>query len=90
MKGRKTKRESRDTEIRAKLAEWMQTPQSSHLSLRALAREPYILGKLRDLGELCDFGGCRIGGRCAAVEFGSIDRIRLLLGGVGSYLQSNL
>lgn len=43
MKGRKTKRESRDTEIRAKLAEWMQTPQSSRLSLRALACELDIL-----------------------------------------------
>ena len=37
MRGRKLKPESRGTEIRAKLAEWKRTPESSRPSLRALA-----------------------------------------------------
>jgi LmbE family N-acetylglucosaminyl deacetylase len=39
MRGRKLKQESRGTEIRARLAEWKQIPESSRQSLRALARE---------------------------------------------------
>jgi len=39
MRGRKPKQESREAEIRARLAIWKQTPESSRPSLRALARE---------------------------------------------------
>ncbi len=39
MRGRKPKQESRSAELRQKLIEWKQTPESSRPSLRALARE---------------------------------------------------
>jgi hypothetical protein len=39
MRGRKRKQESRGAEIRARLAEWKRTPETSRPSLRALARE---------------------------------------------------
>jgi len=39
MRGRKPKEESRATDIRASLVGWMQTPDSSRPSLRALARQ---------------------------------------------------
>jgi hypothetical protein len=39
MRGRKQKQESRATELRRKLIDWKQTPESSRPPLRALARE---------------------------------------------------
>src|SRR5258706_14762549 len=46
MRGRKTKQESRDGEIRARLVVWKQSPESSRPSLRALAAETGVSHQL--------------------------------------------
>ena len=53
MKGRKPKEESREAEIRVRLAECEQVPESSRRSLRALARDLGTSHQL--LGHCCNF-----------------------------------